>query len=142
MTEELAAQVHSECEICARHKASNTKEPMIPHEIPTRPWQKVAADLFTWENRQFLVTVDYYSRFFEIDELYANTTAANVIRKLSCHFARYGIPEIRMSDNGLQFSSSQFADFASSWDFQHVTSSPGHPQSNGLAEKTVQTAKR
>ena len=54
----------SECEICARHRASNTKEPMISHEIPTRPWQKVATNLFQWENRHFIVTVDYYSRFF------------------------------------------------------------------------------
>ena len=131
----------SECEICARHRASNTKEPMISHEIPTRPWQKVATDLFQWENRHFIVTVDYYSRFFEIDELYTTTSAA-VIRKLSCHFARYGIPETVISDNGPQFSSREFADFAEIWDFKHTTSTPGYPQSNGLAERTVQTAKK
>lgn len=39
------------------------------------------------------------------------------------------------SDNGPPFSSKSFAAFARKYDFQHVTSSPGYPQSNGLAEK-------
>jgi transposase InsO family protein len=128
------------CQVCATTRASNPKEPLLPHEIPTRPWQKVATDIFTWEKRQFLVTVDYYSRYFEVDELTTTTTTA-VVRKLSAHFARHGIPEILISDNGPQFTSEQFAEFAAEWDFKHVTSSPNYPQSNGLAEKTVQTVK-
>ena len=129
------------CKICARHRPSNQKEPMIPHDIPQRQWQKVASDLFTWDGRQFLVTVDYLSRFFEIDEL-TSTTSVAVIRKLSTHFARHGIPEIFVSDNAAQFASQEFKDFARDWDFEHSTSSPKYPQSNGLAEKTVQTAKK
>ena len=131
----------SECQICARHRASNPKEPMKPHEIPTRSWQKIATDLFFWNNRNFLVTVDYFSRWFEIDEL-PTTTASTVIRKLSTHFARFGIPETVISDNGPQFSADEFAEFSRDWDFRHTTSSPGYPQSNGLAERTVQTVKR
>ena len=42
---------------------------MKPHEIPDRPWQKVGTDLFTVDNKQYLVTVDYYSCYFEVDEL-------------------------------------------------------------------------
>ena len=69
---------------------SNPKEPLLSHEVPSRPWQKLATDIFTWEKRQFLVTVDYYSRFFEVDEL-TTTTSYAVIRKLSAHFARHGL---------------------------------------------------
>ena len=46
------------------------------------------------------------------------------------------------SDNGLQYSSAEFATFATCWKFAHVTSSPKYPQSNGLVEKTVQAAKK
>ncbi|XP_070193833.1 uncharacterized protein [Littorina saxatilis] len=128
------------CTVCNERQNSNCKEPMLPHDIPTRPWQKLASDLLTWDGKDYLVTVDFYSRYFEIDEM-ANTTSAAVIRKLSTHFSRHGIPETLVSDNGPQFASDDFAQFAATWDFNHVTSSPRYAQSNGLAEKTVQTVK-
>ncbi len=57
-------------------------------------------------------------------------------------FARHGIPEIVRSDNGPQYSSHEFASFADSYGFQHLTSSPYFAQSNGQAERMVQTVKR
>ena len=47
-----------------------------------------------------------------------------------------------ISDNGPQYISDEFAKFASEWQFNHTTSSPKHVQSNGLAERTVQTLKQ
>jgi len=113
---------------------------MISHEIPCLPWQKVASDLFTLNNNDYLVTVDYHSRFFEVDKL-RSTTSKAVISKLKSHFARYGIPSILISDNGPQYSLVEFQDFARTWGFTHRISSPIYPQSNSLVEKTVQTAK-
>ncbi len=55
--------------------------------------------------------------------------------------AEHGIPNIVNSDNGPRFTSSEFREFMETWEFQHVTSSPGHAQSNGQAEQTVQTVK-
>ena len=56
-------------------------------------------------------------------------------------FARYGIPETVISDNGPQFSSEAYAQFAREYGFKHATSSPNHPQGNGEAERGVQTIK-
>lgn len=75
-----------------------------------------------------------------MDKLPSLTSSA-VINKLKQVFARHGIPEDAISDNGPQYASREFSDFAKEWKFQHRTSSPRYPQSNGLAEKTVQTAK-
>ena len=56
-------------------------------------------------------------------------------------FSQYGVPETIVSDNGPQYSSLEFAEFAKGYGFNHVTSSPYFPQSNGQAESTVQTVK-
>ncbi|CAB3252642.1 unnamed protein product [Arctia plantaginis] len=53
-----------------------------------------------------------------------------------------GIPETVMSDNGPEFSSLAFSDFARNWKFRHVTSSPRYPQSNGQVERSIQTIKQ
>jgi len=71
-----------------------------------------------------------------------NTTSAGVISFLKTNFARYGIPATLISDNGPQFSSKEFQDFAKTYSFCHITSSPRFPQSNGLAECMVRTVKK
>lgn len=128
------------CSTCLEYRSSNTKEPMISHKIPERPWQTIASDMFTWNNEQYIVTVDYYSRYFELDKL-NSTTASAIILKLKAAFARHGIPETVVSDNGPQYKCEEFEDFANKWEFTHITTSPHYPQSNGLAEKSVQIAK-
>lgn len=128
------------CDTCCEFGQSQCKEPLQCHELPHRAWQKVGCDLFTIDNKDYMVTVCYYSNFWELDRLY-DTTSKSVITKLKAHFARYGIPEEFMSDNGPQFSSSCFKKFASKWDITLSTSSPYHPQSNGKAEAAVKAAK-
>lgn len=129
-----------ECPICLNNRRSNTKEPLTPHEIPKRPWENVASDLFYFDNKDYLITVDYYSRYFEVDAL-PDTKSSTVIRKLKAHFARMGVPSHFYSDNGPCYTSSLFEEFAKEWNFTHVTSSPLHPISNGLAEKMVGVVK-
>ena len=65
-----------------------------------------------------------------------------VIYKVKAQFARHGIPDCVVSDNGTQFSREQFAEYSRRWKFKHATSSPGYPQSNGKSENAVRTAKR
>jgi len=71
-----------------------------------------------------------------------NTKASTTILKLKSHFARYGIPDQVISDNGPQFTSDEFADFSRTWDFEHLISSPGNSKANGKAESGVKTVKR
>ena len=76
----------------------------MSHEIPTRPWEKTGCDLCIFNGTEYLITVDYFSNFIEVDRL-SSTRGKDVIPKLKSHFARYGIPEERYADNGLPFQS-------------------------------------
>lgn len=102
---------------------------------------EVGTDLFEWKQNTYLLIVGYYSRFIEISKL-NHSTADEVIVHTKSIFTRHGIPEIVVSDNGPQYSSEAFAKFAHQYRFEHVTSSPYHPQPNGKAEHAVQTVKR
>ena len=128
------------CSICQSVKPEQASEPLQPHPVPDRPWQRVATDLFTFENRNYLVSVDYYSNFIELDYL-ANTSSQTVIHKLKMHFATHGVPDYVVSDNGPQYTSSEFRRFATTWKFKYVTTSPHYPQANGMAESAVKTCK-
>ena len=55
--------------------------------------------------------------------------------------ARHGIPDKLMTDNGPPFSSAEFSTFSQLYEFRHITSSPGYPQSNGKAESAVKILK-
>ncbi|CAC5364690.1 unnamed protein product [Mytilus coruscus] len=57
-------------------------------------------------------------------------------------FARHGIPSKVRSDSGSQCVSAEFRQFAESWGFTHPVSSPHYQQSNGLAERFVQSVKK
>lgn len=97
-------------------------------------------DLFTHNGRDYLLVVDYFSRWLEVRVL-ENQSSAETINRLKSILATHGIPEVVVSDNGPQFSSALFAEFAKSYGFTHVTSSPRYPQANGEAERAVKTIK-
>lgn len=107
---------------------------------PPSPWEKIATDIFSPDGKDYQVTIDYYSNFWEVDRL-PNTKASTTILKLKSHFARDDIPDQVISDNGPQFASDEFADFAKLWDFEHLTSSPGNSKVNGKTKSVVKTAK-
>ena len=99
--------------------------------------------------RQFIPHMEtwlcYYSRksrFIEIAKLSSTTsTDADVVTHLKSIFAHHGIPEVFISDNGPQYSSSLFAKFSREYKFNHIASSPWYPQANGEAERAVKTIK-
>lgn len=133
------AQYVASCQTCL-HWAKDRAEPLLSSPLPDLPWQKVATDLFELDGKHFIVVVDYYSRYVELVQL-RHQTADDVINALKAIFARHGVPMVCVSDNGPCYSASAFQSFATSYGFVHQTASPRFPQSNGAAERAVQTMK-
>ena len=118
--------------VIVTYKPAQQKEPLVCHEIPTRPWQSISADLFERNGTDYLVTTDRYSNFFQLDVLGSNTSK-EISNKLKPHFARYGLPD---TDNGPQFECAEFQSFAKDFQFEHIKTSPRYPQSNGKAKNS------
>ena len=124
------------CHVCKKIKTiSRTINVHSPSRLP-----RVASDLFFLGSDSYLLIVDYFSRYSEVIKL-KSTTSRGIIEAMKAVFSRYGIPQTVRSDNGPQYSSEEFSKFAAEYNFYHETSSPHFAQSNGQAERTVQTMK-
>ncbi|XP_052238360.1 uncharacterized protein K02A2.6-like [Dreissena polymorpha] len=117
------------------------KEPMIIQPVPELPWSKVGMDLCELEGNNYLIIVDYFSNFIEVAPLQRDTRTSTILKLIKQNVARYGIMGSIISDNGPQFTSAEFREFIEKYGITHITSSPLHQQTNGLAEKAVQTVK-
>lgn len=140
----LSSQLDSmikDCNMCVEHR-QNHREPFIREEFPTRPMEKVAADLFKNKVNKswYVIITDYYSRFFEIYKL-TTLTDNEVINKMKTYFATFGICSELRTDNGGQFDSYRFQQFTKDYNFVHNSNSPKFSQSNGAVEASVKVAK-
>ena len=139
MTSEVKDYV-SNCSVCNTVQPSQAREPLLEHEIPQRPWSKVATDLFSINGNNFVVVVDYCSNFIEVEQI-TSTASRPLIQALKVTFGHHGIPDSVISDNGSAFASDEFKKFAKQWEFHHITTSPHYPQANGKAESAVKICK-
>lgn len=123
----------------------NQRQPQVapPHtwEWPSTVWQRVHIDYAgPFLDRMFLVVVDAYSKWPEVFPV-KNATSTVTIETLRTLFARTGLPQQLVSDNGSQFTSEEFQMFMKRNGIKHITTVPFHPATNGLAERFVQTFK-
>ena len=108
----------SSCEKCAENFNRNPKEPLIKTELAERPWSKISVDLFRFKGKNYLLSVDRFSSWPEIaklDDMSSENTITCMYMK--SQFSRYGIPDEVYSDNGPQFASTSFSQFAKSYGF-------------------------
>ena len=120
----------------------NKPEPLVPTSFPEPPWQTLGTDFFRCENVDYLLVVDYLSRYVEVCAMGKNKTATEVCRVMKSIFSRYGIPEKVKSDNRPPFSSGKYLQFANEWGFEVAHNNPKYPQSYGEVERAVHTVKR
>ena len=128
------------CDICQSQQNSTTSVQKYVSEVPPHPWHTLGSDLFYFQRIDFLVVVDYFSKYLIVRKLPSSTSSA-VIKELGMIFSEFGNPLVFRSDNGPCYSSQEFKFFMQNWLVEHRTSSPHYPQSNGLAESMVKVSK-
>ena len=129
------------CYECAKNKNKPMKAFIHPWSWPTHPFDRVHIDFFELHGKEYLLLVDSYSKWLEIECL-TKTKSCDTIRVLHRWFARFGFPIQLVSDNGPQFVSYEFDYFLKTHGIKHIRSSAYHPCSNGGAERFVQTVKQ
>ncbi|XP_060543752.1 uncharacterized protein K02A2.6-like [Pantherophis guttatus] len=129
------------CQPCQESRPDPPTAPVREWERPQGPWSTIHIDFAgPFHGQTFMVIVDAFSKWLEI-KLMKATTTDTVIRELRQLFTTHGLPDILVSDNGPQFTATQFEGYLADLGIRHVLSAPFHPASNGQAERFVRSAK-
>ena len=128
------------CDICQSQQNSTAIIQKYVSEVPSHPWHTLGSDIFYFQRIDFLVIVDYFSKYLIVRKIPSSTSSA-VIKELGMIFSEFGKRQVFRSDNGPCYSSQEFRFFMQNWLIEHRTSSPHYPQSNGLAESMVKVSK-
>jgi len=128
------------CSPCQSNR-NNPKKTFHMWEVPSGPWQRIHIDFAgPIDNVMYFIIVDAYSKWPEVITM-RFATSFNCIVALTALFARHGIPERLVSDNGTQFVSREFSNFLVNYQISHSLTATYHPATNGEAERFVQTFK-
>ena len=134
-------QMVRECEACQSVRNNPSTTLLHPWSWPDGPWKRVHLDFAgPFQGSMFMVIVDAHSKWLEVVPV-STTTTEKTMEVLRSMFARYGIPQQLVTDNGPQFTATEFDRFMKGNGIKHIKTSPYHPASNGEAERFVQTFK-
>ena len=130
------------CLPCQSIRASPPRAPLNPWVWPSKPWSRIHVDFAgLYRGHTYFVIVDAFSKWVEVMDM-PSITSERTIVVLRDLFARYGLPDQLVSDNGTQFTSSEFQVFMKQNGIKHIRCAPYHPATNGAAERFVQTLKK
>ncbi|XP_055901962.1 uncharacterized protein K02A2.6-like [Eupeodes corollae] len=124
------------CESCKLNTDNPPKAELVSWPIPIKSWSRVHMDYAgpKWSH-WFLVIVDSKSKWLEVFKT-KQATSQFTRDKLRETFARHGLCDVVVSDNGSVFKSKELEDFFSSNGIDHRTTPTYFPQNNGQAENS------
>lgn len=137
------------CDQCQRSapKGRTTKVPLESVPLIDEPFKRVAIDIIgpiipasEKGNRYILTVVDYCTRYPEAVPMKSIATET-VAEALVDIFSRIGVPREFLTDRGTQFTSELMAEVCRLLSVKQLTTSPYHPQCNGLVERFNGTLK-
>lgn len=131
------------CAACTFVKKSPPKVTLHPWEEPEHNWQRIHIDYAgPYQSHYFLVVIDAKSKWAEVGVSTSAPTSVSTMEMLQNIFSRNGFPEVMVSDNATIFKSDEFTKFCTDAGIFQKCIAPGHPATNGLAERNIQTLKQ
>ncbi|CAJ2659678.1 unnamed protein product [Trifolium pratense] len=129
------------CDKCQRHGDMHLAPPRelksLSSPWPFAWWGMDLLGPFTkglYQNRYLIVAVDYFTKWVEAEPL-SDITSLRVLRFFKRNvLARFGIPQVVVTDNGTQFTDKDFQAFLVALGTKQHFTSVEHPQTNGQAE--------
>lgn len=130
------------CSICQQTQNLKNESSLMSWPSAPNNFYRVHVDFFFKFGYTFLIMVDSKSKWISVKRMKNGTSAKETIFALKECFSVFGLPVQLVSDNGPPFSSNEFVHFCVANGIEPVKSPPYHPQSNGSAERGVQTVKK
>ena len=93
-------------------------------------WHTLGMDLFTLNDRNYLIIADYFSKYPIVHTLGFSSSGKTIAQIMSNTISLFGVPNTIITDNGPQFIGQVFQDLLKSYGITHTTSSPHHPKSH------------
>ena len=135
------------CGVCQKSSQRRVRHaPLIPLPIVEEPFQRIAMDIVgplprsRSGNRYILVICDYATRYPEAVPL-KSIDAEHVAEELVKLFARVGVAQEILTDQGSNFTSQLLVEIYRMLHVHPIRTSPYHPQTDGLVERFNQTLK-
>lgn len=129
------------CNGCLSVRPSPQKAALIPWPSAGKTWSRIHIDYAgPMKSDYYFIVTDSYSKWPEVFRT-KTITSEFTISKLREIFARFGLPEVIVSDNGTQFTSEIFGEFVSRNGIRHIVTAVAHPATNGAAENAVGSCK-
>ncbi|KAB0794890.1 hypothetical protein PPYR_11729 [Photinus pyralis] len=130
------------CEECKKRLHSPPKAEVHRWELPQENWDRVHIDYAgPIDHVYILLCIDAKSRWAEMEVLREHPNSENTMELLNRIFSRNGYPKEMVSDNATIFTSNEFRTYCKNNAIFQKFIAPGHPATNGLAERNVQTLK-
>lgn len=130
----------NKCEICLKTKYERnpikTKFKVTP--TPTKPFEKIQIDTFTYNNIKILTIVDSFSKRLSAYTM-KSANSIEIIKNLNNYLSIFPIPKCIQTDNGLEFNNALYKQFTEINGIETYFTTPYHPPSQGLIERTHST---
>ena len=131
------------CLLCKQYNVTRNKRygHLRPIAPPDGPFLLIGIDYCgplkrtPRENQYVLVITDHFSRHITAIAL-PNCTAETTAQALfNEYFCKYGIPAVILSDQGSHFRNQLMDNIKNLIGYNHIYSTPYHPQTNGIVER-------